>query len=117
MNVGIAVKTIRKKLDFTQSQLADACKISQATLSQIEAGKKRPNDQTLKRICKCLEIPEAIIYIIAMEEGDVPASKKGVYQLIHPSMVSLSLEVINSKLNTLEAATAELVPTELATAV
>ena len=99
MNIGAAIKTIRKKLDFTQSQLAGACKISQATLSQIESGRKRPNEQTMKRICDCLEIPEAILYIIAMEERDVPASKKGVYQLIHPSMISLSLEVINSNLN------------------
>jgi len=96
MNIGTAVKAIRKKLDITQSQLADACGISQATLSQIESGKKRPNEHTLKSICTTLDVPESIIYIIAMEERDVPVSKKGVYRLIYPSMMSLSLEIINS---------------------
>jgi len=97
MNIGVAIKTIRKRLDFTQSQLAAACRISQATLSQIEAGKKRPNEQTIKRICARLEIPEAIIYIIAMEERDIPVNKKDVYRLVFPSIMSLSLEMLNTQ--------------------
>ena len=97
MNIGTAIKAIRKRLDITPFQLAEACSISQATLSQIESGKKRPNQHTIKAICDCLDIPEAIIYIIAMEEKDVTETKRGVYNLIYPSMMSLSLEMLNSQ--------------------
>ncbi|HXS35684.1 MAG TPA: hypothetical protein VN721_03225 [Flavipsychrobacter sp.] len=35
-----------------------------------------------------------MIYILAMQEADVPASKKNIYQLLFPSIKSLALQIV-----------------------
>ncbi len=97
MNIGLAIKSIRKKLSITQYELADRCELSQTSLSQIETGVKRPSQRTISRVCMVLDIPESIIYIVAMQEADVPPSKKGVYELVYPSIKSLALQMVSAE--------------------
>lgn len=97
MNIGSAIKSIRKKLSITQYELADRCDLSQTSLSQIETGIKRPSQRTISKVCTVLDIPESIIYIVAMQESDVPASKRGVYELVYPSIKSLALQMVSSE--------------------
>ncbi len=97
MNIGSAIKSIRKKLSITQYELADKCDLSQTSLSQIETGIKRPSQRTITKVCAVLDIPESIIYIVAMQESDVPASKRGVYELVYPSIKSLALQMVSSE--------------------
>jgi XRE family transcriptional regulator, regulator of sulfur utilization len=97
MNIGLAIKSIRKKLSITQQELAERCGITQTALSQIETGIKRPSHRTISKICKTLDIPESIVYILAMQEEDVPAAKKDVYELIYPSMKSLALQMVSNE--------------------
>lgn len=97
MNIGSAIKSIRKKLSITQYELAEKCDLSQTSLSQIETGIKRPSQRTITKVCSVLDIPESIIYIVAMQESDVPASKRGVYELVYPSIKSLALQMVSSE--------------------
>lgn len=97
MNIGLAIKSIRKKLSITQYELAEKCELSQTSLSQIETGVKRPSQRTITKVCCVLDIPESIIYIVAMQEADVPPSKKGVYELVYPSIKSLALQMVSSE--------------------
>ena len=97
MNIGLAIKSIRKKLSITQYVLADRCELSQTSLSQIETGVKRPSQRTISRVCMVLDIPESIIYIVAMQEADVPPSKKGVYELVYPAIKSLALQMVSAE--------------------
>jgi len=43
-----------------------------------------------------MEIPEMLIYIMAMQEEDVPEAKRDVYRIIYPTIVTLSLQMISS---------------------
>jgi len=97
MNIGSAIKSIRKKLSITQYELAEKCDLSQTSLSQIETGIKRPSQRTISKVCTVLDIPESIIYIVAMQESDVPPSKRGVYELVYPSIKSLALQMVSSE--------------------
>jgi transcriptional regulator with XRE-family HTH domain len=96
MNVGTAIKSIRKKLSVTQNELAEQCGLTQTSLSQIETGVKRPSHRTISKICRSLDIPESIVYILAMQEADIPPAKKEIYGLIYPSMKSLALQIIHT---------------------
>ena len=107
MNIGSAIKSIRKKLSITQYELAEKCELPQTSLSQIETGVKRPSQRTISKVCNVLDIPESIIYIVAMQEADVPPSKKGVYELVYPSIKSLALQMVSSEHLELVGATAE----------
>ena len=103
MDLGIAIKAVRKKLRMSQQELAERCKISQTSLSQIETGIKRPSQRTINKVCTVLDIPEAILYIVAMEEADVPPAKIGMYNLLYPSMKSLALSIANPQSEDVEA--------------
>lgn len=95
MNIGTAIKSIRKRLSISQHDLAEKCSLSQTSLSQIENGIKYPTQRTINKICTALDIPESIIYIVAMQEQDVPQSKRGMYNLIYPSIRSLAFKIVN----------------------
>lgn len=50
--IGKKLKTIRKKLNLTQKEIADECSISQTTYSNYELGINLINTLTLYTICK-----------------------------------------------------------------
>jgi len=94
MNIGKAIKLIRTRLAITQAELARRCNCSQTSLSQIETGRKRPNQRTINKICTSLEIPESIIYIVGMQPEDVPESKKSVFYVVYPTIKKLALQMV-----------------------
>ena len=94
MNIGFAIKTIRKKSNLSQGELAKKCRISQTSLSQIENGVKKPRTQTFNKLCQVLDVPESVVYILAMEATDVPAHRKMVYDLLFPSITAMALQIV-----------------------
>lgn len=99
MNIGSAIKSIRKELHITQDSLALKCSLSQTSLSQIENGLKRPTAKTMKKLSTAMDIPEVVIYIMAMEEGDVSENKKGMYHLVYASIKRLALQIASKQNN------------------
>lgn len=94
MNVGRAIRELRKQGSLSQEQLASSAGITQAALSAIENG-KRPGIETLKNISTALGVPEALIYAISMEKDDVPASKRVLYDELFPIIQTLVMKVAN----------------------
>lgn len=80
MNIGQAIKILRKSKKIKQFHLANTCGISQTSLSQIESGAKYPHQSTLRAICKGLDVPEILLYVIASDE--IPHAKKEIIKLI-----------------------------------
>jgi transcriptional regulator with XRE-family HTH domain len=93
MKIGNAIKLIRKQLDITQIELSEMTGISQTSLSKIEGGSK-PSEANLKKICDALEVPPSVLYMLAMEDTDVPASKKNKYKLLFPAIMNLAMEIV-----------------------
>ena len=50
MNIGKAIKGLRKEKGIAQNDFAKGCGISQTSISLIENGAKKPSAQTLNRI-------------------------------------------------------------------
>lgn len=88
MNLGKAIRDLRKEKGLSQEQLASAAKITQAALSQIENG-KRPGTSTLKKISTALKIPVSLIYVAGMEKDDVPKEKRILYEELFPVIQTL----------------------------
>lgn len=93
MNLGSAIKTVRKHKGITQGDLSSKTSISQTSLSKIETG-TTPTEKNLKKICKALDVPPSVLYMLAMEHSDVPANKKKIYDLLFPSIRNLALEIV-----------------------
>ena len=96
MNIGLAIKTIRKKLGVQQKDFAVSCKLSQTAISQIENGLKIPSPNTVEKLCLALDIPEPMIYLIALEEDDIPWSKQEAYKLLHAPLLDLIVQLVNT---------------------
>ena len=95
MNIGKAIRQLRKEKDLSQKELADLVELSQNSLSQIEIGSKRPNPQSLQRICKVLNTSESMLYILSVEETDVPPERKQMFDLLYPDIKSLALKIFS----------------------
>lgn len=94
MNLGHAIKEIRKSKGWSQTELAEKANMSQTALSQIEKGKsKRPGIETLKKISQALEIPESLIYVMGLEKSDVPSSKQILYEKLFPVIKGLVIQI------------------------
>jgi XRE family transcriptional regulator, regulator of sulfur utilization len=94
MNLGKAIKELRKQKELSQSQLAELVEISQTSLSQIESGQKRPSSKNLKKISSVLEISEPMLFILATEKEDIPEEKKHLYDILYPSIEGLVKQLI-----------------------
>lgn len=97
MNLGIAIRSVRRQLGITQQELSEKSGISQTSLSQIENAVKRPSNKSIQSICNVLEVPEAVLYILAMQDTDVPQDKKRVYDMLFPSIKNLALQIVGNE--------------------
>ncbi len=97
MNIGNSIKKIRIDQGLSQGDLAERCGISQTSMSQIENGIKRPNPSNLKKICKVLRVPEAILYLYSLDENDVPKEKKEMYHLFYPTLQDMIKKLVVSE--------------------
>lgn len=93
MNIGGAIAELRKQEGYSQKDLAAKIGLSATSLSLIESGTKRPSAATLKKICKALKISEALLYIMATEEEDVPKKKRELFRLLFPSVKDMVLKI------------------------
>ena len=99
MNLGGTIKAIRKQAGMSQGQLTAHTGLSQTSISQIENGVKRPSKSSLQKICKALEVPEAVLYILALEDKDVPKARKKLFDDIYPEIRELTIKLMGGKHN------------------
>jgi transcriptional regulator with XRE-family HTH domain len=94
MNLGKAIKELRKKRELSQKELSVACGITQTALSQIEVGIVNPSSSTIKKLCKRLKISEPLLYVLANEINDVPKERQANYDILYPSIKSLIFQLV-----------------------
>jgi transcriptional regulator with XRE-family HTH domain len=90
MNIGKAIRELRKKQDLSQEQLATMAGLTQAALSAIEKNGVRPNPANLKKLCEALNVSEALVYIMGLEKADVSESKQGLYDELFPIIENIA---------------------------
>lgn len=54
--IGIKIKLLRIKMNFSQEKLAELSDLNKNSISTIELGKSSPTIETLDRIAKALDI-------------------------------------------------------------
>ena len=89
MDLGLAIKSIRKQKGLKQNQFAELCEITPSYLSQIENNNKEPNLSILKIISNNLGTPLPILFFLSLDNDDVKPEKKEAFKMIAPSINSL----------------------------
>ena len=96
MNIGFAIKKLRKESapDLTQYQYAERIGITQAYLSQIEKGRKRPSMEVIECVAKDFEIPLAILFWFGVEDSDIRSEKREYFRFLKPSIDTLIESIV-----------------------
>ncbi len=98
MRIGFAISTLRKTRGLSQGNLAEMVEISQTSLSLIELNKRTPHAKTLKKIALALEVTEPIVYLLSIDEEDIPKKNKALFNAIYPTIEKLFYQIFDLKL-------------------
>lgn len=93
MDIGSAIKTIRKSTSLNQGDLAKKLDVSQAYLSNIETGRKKPSFGLLEKIAKTVNVPLPILFWLCADRNDVSEEKRIAYDILKPALDSAILEI------------------------
>lgn len=80
MDIGKAIKTLRKSRDMTQKQLADRIGCSETNLIFMETGRSFPRMEKIESICRELNIPQSYLLVFSLTKEDIPEGKQGLYE-------------------------------------
>jgi len=89
MNYANAIKSIMEHNKISQSGLSKSTGIGQATLSRILTGKTIPSTETICKIAEAFGQPKLVMDFFALEDKDVPVTKKKLYKILHPQLNEL----------------------------
>ncbi len=95
MNIGIAIKELRKRKAFNQKQFCEKVGITQSYLSLIESNKKTPSTEVLEKVATAVDVPLPILFWFTVDENDVDNSKLEMFRLLKPSVDKLITELFD----------------------
>ena len=92
MDIGTAIKTLRKEKNISQKKLAEECNISVNALCQIENNVSFPQKSTIRKICTVLGIPTSYLLFFSISDNDVPEDKRVVFNSLNSAIKGLLLD-------------------------
>lgn len=92
MNIGTAIRILRKEKGLSQGELAKMCNISINALSQIETNSSFPQKNTIIKICESLSIPVSYLLFFSISDEDIPEDKRNVFQTLNSVVKSVLID-------------------------
>lgn len=96
MDLGTAIKTIRKRKGITARELAIMTEISANAMCSIENNKAFPAKATINKICKALNIPPAYLLFFSITDEDLPAKSQALFKALYNPLKEVLLKDINT---------------------
>lgn len=81
MNIGLALKDVRKAKGVKQYIAATGIGITQTYLSQIESGDKTPSVEVIEKVSGYYGVPIAVMLWGSIEESDIAEEKEASLRL------------------------------------
>jgi XRE family transcriptional regulator, regulator of sulfur utilization len=97
VNLGRTIASIRKRKGIQQQELAERIGVSPPYLSQIEHERREPTLGVLRAISEHLQVPLPFLFFLALDEEDVPASKREAFALLAPSVRSFISAILGDE--------------------
>lgn len=92
MNIGLAIKDIRKSKGLSQKELAEKSQLSTNALCQLELNNTFPQKKTLESISNVLGVSVAYIVFKSITKDDVPDEKAEMFDYLKKPLESYLLE-------------------------
>ena len=96
MELGTAIKKIRKESGLGQKDLATGCNMSVNAISLIETNISFPHPETIKNICYFLKIPVAYLLFFSISEEDIPKNSKIAFKYLSAGVKEILLDGLNN---------------------
>ncbi|TVX92421.1 helix-turn-helix domain-containing protein [Paenibacillus agilis] len=97
MNIGSAIRTIRKRKKMTIAQICEETGLSQGFMSQVENNKTSPSIATLESIANTLKVPLA--YLLLRQEERMNIVRKAERRVTQSGIENLKVEHLSSTKN------------------
>lgn len=98
MNIGTAIKKIRKEKGIGQREIAEKCNISVNALSQIETNATFPQKGTIQKISEVLNVPVSYILFLSISDEDIPESKREAFNYLNSAVKSILLDSLEESI-------------------
>lgn len=82
MNIGNAIKEIRKRKGILQKDLAGKVGISVNALCLIENEKTFPSMANINKICEALGVAQSVLMFFSISEEDIPEHKRELFHTL-----------------------------------
>ena len=92
MNIGTAIKLLRKQKGFSQKEFAEKCGLSVNALCQIEINASFPQKSTIQKICEELSVPTSYLLFFSINDEDIPEDKRKIFNSLNASIKEILLE-------------------------
>lgn len=89
MDIGSAIKILRKRQGLSQKELAEKSGLSANALCSIERNGAFPTKDTIGKICSAMSIPVSALLFSSITEEDVPVDKRVAFQALKEPMISV----------------------------
>lgn len=97
MDLGNAIKNLRKSLKVSRKGLATDSGISITALYNIENNLSFPSKKTIDKICSTLGVPVSFLLLFSISEKDVPESKREAFRCLSIPLKVLLLDNLIQK--------------------
>lgn len=92
MEIGNAIKQLRKSKGIQQAQLAELIGISKNAMCQIEIGETFPSKNTVSLICSKLKVPQSYLLFLSLTAEDIPEDKRQTFIYLSDAIKDLILK-------------------------
>lgn len=92
MQIGQAIKQIRKHKKMLQAQLSEKTGISHNSICSFEKGNTVPHAKNFDKICKALKVSKSAVYFLCIDEQDIAPEKRESFQVLHTALKQLIIQ-------------------------
>lgn len=97
MDLGNAIKNLRKSLKVSRKRLATNSGISITALYNIENNLSFPSKATIDKICSALGVPISFLLVFSITEDDVPENKREIFRHLATPLKAFLLDDLIQK--------------------
>ncbi len=98
-DMGRRIKSRRKELKITQSELAEALDLSNNHISSIETGNQKPSLDTFVKLCNTLKVTPDYLLLGSMHADNISQNIIDSLRLCNPNDLELAKDFINLLVN------------------
>lgn len=96
MNLGEALKQLRKARKLTRKEVACRAGLSITALYNIEKGLSFPTQKTINCLCEVLGFPVSYLLVYSLSESDISPERRATYRWYMIPLRLLLLEEIEA---------------------